>query len=809
MPRFSLRSLQTRLLLAFAGLVVFLTLAFTALALRTLDHLGSLAGDIAREQAQMRGRDMLADATIALTARNTESLSRATTAGRLCAAQVAYLQTAALPAGTARDAITIGPDGRLMGALGNLQFYVPGVFSQTAGLYESMNRFARLDSLFGAVLRDNPDVAAVYLLTSDDLAVYRNRTGDSLGSILPPNYDPRGDIFYQTGDPQHDPDRRTAWTPPYRDPAGQGAMVSAITPVYRDDVFQGIIGLDVTLARLGQALRNTQLEAQGGASLMVGPGGELIAFSSPALLESLGLASLQGAPLPDVYLAQAGSPGAALYQALTSNAADYRVGDRVFYLAQMPQPDTGWRLVSLIPHDNLITGETATRTLVGALQTDTVLQNLGLGVLFALAAGVLILRLAYGWLRPLQTLRAGVRAFGAGDLSRRIPPHGPEEVATLAVEFNRMAERLHDRTAQTEALYGVALDLAQRSDLDNTLQAIADHVCGLLHADFSAILLYEADYAGLIYRALAGAHHRAILGARVPMGYGVAGRVMQTGRPATSDADYGRDFPITSEQRAVFDSEALRSLLGAPLAAAGGAPFGVLLVGQRSTRQFSAAEETLLTAFANQAAVAVENARLAEVERAAHARQQMLYLETIAALADAMEARDNYTHYHADAMVDRAAHIAAALGLSDEEISTIKLAAILHDVGKIGIPDAILRKPGPLTADEWTVMQRHPEIGARIVSRVESLKPVVPLVLHHQERWDGQGYPLGLSGDAIPRGARILAVVDAFGAMTEDRVYRASLGEEKALEELLQGAGTYFDPQVVATFVRWWRSNRG
>ena len=126
----------------------------------------------------------------------------------------------------------------------------------------------------------------------------------------------------------------------------------------------------------------------------------------------------------------------------------------------------------------------------------------------------------------------------------------------------------------------------------------------------------------------------------------------------------------------------------------------------------------------------------------------------------------------------------------------------MHDIGKIGVPDDILRKPGELTEQEWALMKRHPVIGAEILALVRPLHRVIPIVKHHQERYDGTGYPDGLAGEEIPLGARILAVVDAYSAMTDDRAYRRGLAPEQAFEELKRGAGTQFDPKVVEEFLK-------
>jgi putative nucleotidyltransferase with HDIG domain len=182
-------------------------------------------------------------------------------------------------------------------------------------------------------------------------------------------------------------------------------------------------------------------------------------------------------------------------------------------------------------------------------------------------------------------------------------------------------------------------------------------------------------------------------------------------------------------------------------------------------------------------------------------REQAL-LDTITALAHAIEAKDNYTINHCERITFRAVALAQTLALPQQEIENIRLGSILHDVGKIGIPDAILNKPGKLTSEEYEIIKQHAAIGARIVQSVGALQEVAPIVRHHQERYDGTGYPDGLAGEDIPIGARIIAVVDAYGAMTEDRVYRKALGHHAAIAELRRCAGTQFDPVIVDAFIR-------
>ncbi len=179
-------------------------------------------------------------------------------------------------------------------------------------------------------------------------------------------------------------------------------------------------------------------------------------------------------------------------------------------------------------------------------------------------------------------------------------------------------------------------------------------------------------------------------------------------------------------------------------------------------------------------------------------------MSTLVALSRAIEARDPLSSGHAARVEAMAEVVAARLGWDEADVEVLRLAAALHDLGKLSVPERILRKPGPLGDAELAEMRRHPEEGARMVARHRSMQLVVPAVLFHHERWDGGGYPVGLEGDAIPAEARVLAVVDAFDAMTTDRPYRRALSEEQAVAELERCAGSQFDAEIVRVFVEAW-----
>jgi len=177
------------------------------------------------------------------------------------------------------------------------------------------------------------------------------------------------------------------------------------------------------------------------------------------------------------------------------------------------------------------------------------------------------------------------------------------------------------------------------------------------------------------------------------------------------------------------------------------------------------------------------------------------YKSTIKALAASIDAKDHYTRGHSQRVTEFALLGASSLPMSSEELEILEYAGILHDIGKIGIPDSILRKPGPLTQEEWEIIRQHPEIGANIIEDIPFLEEARNLAMHHHERYDGGGYPQGLAGENIPLGSRLLAVADTFDAMTTDRAYRKALTTDDALNELRKVCGMQLCPVAVEAFI--------
>ncbi|HSL46106.1 MAG TPA: HD domain-containing phosphohydrolase [Anaerolineales bacterium] len=223
---------------------------------------------------------------------------------------------------------------------------------------------------------------------------------------------------------------------------------------------------------------------------------------------------------------------------------------------------------------------------------------------------------------------------------------------------------------------------------------------------------------------------------------------------------------------------------------------GFIIAGaKRSTESYTHDEEVILSTLANQTAVVIENARLYEDLEAT-------FVQTVVTLANAIDMRDTYTSDHSQRIAEWAAEIARALGCDRQDVQAIYWGGLLHDVGKIAIPDSILRKPGPLDEHEWEIIRKHTILGAALVSPIKKLANVAPIIEYSHERFDGSGYPYGLKGEEIPLGARIIGIVDSYSAMRDERSYKEPISHDEAIAELKRNSGTLFDPQLLAIFLR-------
>jgi HD-GYP domain-containing protein (c-di-GMP phosphodiesterase class II)/sensor domain CHASE-containing protein len=397
--------------------------------------------------------------------------------------------------------------------------------------------------------------------------------------------------------------------------------------------------------------------------------------------------------------------------------------------------------------------------------------------------------------RPLSRLAQATAEMARGDYRQRLPVQRHDEIGALADSFNAMSERVATQveslSRKTQSL-GLEISnlsafgatLAQTPDPHAELQRLADMIRAVIGADTAALaLVYEGHTTRVAY---SGDSRDPVPS---PAADELAAWVVENGTALQID-DAETDAHLSTLARA---TNQLRSLLVVPLARQEGV-IGALTVGYRDRHDFGPEELPLLATIGGQIAIALQNAE-------AYEKLDRMYLETVTALAAAMEAKDQYTASHADSLAAMAIAVGSQMGLSDAELRMLQYAAVLHDIGKIGIPGNILNKPDKLTREEFETMAQHTIIGERIISRIDYLVPIARIIRSAHERWDGEGYPDGLAGEEIPLAARILLVCDAFDAMTTDRPYRRALPVDVALEELAKHAGSQFDPRVVDVFL--------
>lgn len=356
--------------------------------------------------------------------------------------------------------------------------------------------------------------------------------------------------------------------------------------------------------------------------------------------------------------------------------------------------------------------------------------------------------------------------------------------------------------ATTDALTGVLNHRAVVTTLDHELERAQRYgrPCTVLFVDLDHFKALNDNY-GHAVGDTALQHVTGVL-------RGVLRGVDHVGR--WGGEEFVALLPEMGPEEALVTAERVRTALTAQAFGRGGGTYLTASIGV-ATYPADGVDRDALVAHADRAMYAAKRLGRNQVRAArdpavaalgsgtepAGSREETALAGTVEALACLVEARDRYTGQHTHAVAALTLRVALALGLDAPEAHMVGVAARLHDVGKVAIPDAVLQKPARLTAEEWAVMRQHPDVGADVVSRVPALRGVAALVRAHHERWDGSGYPAGLAGGAIPLGARIIAVVDAYGTMTSDRPYRAARTVIWALDEVRRCAGTHFDPAVV------------
>jgi HD-GYP domain-containing protein (c-di-GMP phosphodiesterase class II) len=352
------------------------------------------------------------------------------------------------------------------------------------------------------------------------------------------------------------------------------------------------------------------------------------------------------------------------------------------------------------------------------------------------------------------------------------------------------------RLAEYEMLLDISVKLSGTLDLETVLELALEHAEAVCRAETSSIWELDGERRELFFRVVRGRAAGAIRGMRVAVGEGIVGSVALSGEAELVN-DVAADPRWHGDTTGEFRT---RAILAVPLFARGSVIGIVQLLNPVDRDRFTAGDLWRMRHFAAILAPALENARL-------YAAQRRQFFSMVAALADALDKRDPYTGGHVRRVVAYSVLLGSELGLGREELRDLRLAATLHDIGKITTPDRILGKPLPLDREEVEIMRRHAADGASIVTHLAN-PWVFSGVRSHHERIDGKGYPDGLRDPEIPSAPRIIAVADTYDAMTTSRPYREGLPPERAAAEILAGAGTQFCPRVVESFRRLFEAGR-
>ncbi|WP_187147811.1 HD domain-containing phosphohydrolase [Heliomicrobium modesticaldum] len=409
---------------------------------------------------------------------------------------------------------------------------------------------------------------------------------------------------------------------------------------------------------------------------------------------------------------------------------------------------------------------------------------------------------------PLVRLREAARRMADGDRSVRVPEAGSEETVALAIAFNQMAAAVADHQAllQEEIRKATAslaekvetlesLDrifrsaLAQNARRDEVIGTIIDHIRVRVPAEAISIAVWEEEkkIAECYIWESQGA---GILSLSIPLDQTRLLAVAAAGQPRIC-ADLRREAMGLQEEELL--ALGYHSTVYVPLMA-GERALGAIIVSSREPGFYTDEMVGRLTEMAQAVSISLNNAN-------AYTSLNNAFWQMIKTLSRAIDMRDAYTGGHSEQVMLLSRAIARLAGLPDGEIETIGIAGLLHDVGKIGIRESILQKPGPLSADEAAEMKSHPAMGAELLRPIRMFRKVADIVHHHHERFDGKGYPLGLRGEEIPIASRVIAIADAIDAMASDRPYRKGLPPSVIQEELRRHAGTQFDPHLATIVV--------
>ncbi len=355
-----------------------------------------------------------------------------------------------------------------------------------------------------------------------------------------------------------------------------------------------------------------------------------------------------------------------------------------------------------------------------------------------------------------------------------------------------MATDSPEKIKQLNTLIELSALINSSMDIAEIRKRAIEAATKLVNTEAGSLLFLDEETGDLYFDVAIGEKGEKVKTIRLKKGQGIAGWVAEHDEPVIiNNVELDPRFFKGADEKSGFTT---KNMICVPIKTKDKL-VGVLQAINKKNGVFNTDDLDLLTGLSNQVAIAIENARLYDELRET-------FYATIHALAETIEKRDPYTGGHTKRVMNYSLAIGRIMGLSKKEMINLKLAAILHDIGKIGIRDNVLLKNDRLDYDEFKIIAMHTVYGAEILNHIRQIKDIVPGVKYHHEKYDGSGYPDGLQGNDIPVIARIIAVADTFDAMTTDRPYRKGLSFDEAFEELKKMAGTQFDPNVVNAFFR-------
>jgi PAS domain S-box-containing protein/putative nucleotidyltransferase with HDIG domain len=371
------------------------------------------------------------------------------------------------------------------------------------------------------------------------------------------------------------------------------------------------------------------------------------------------------------------------------------------------------------------------------------------------------------------------------------------ERAATALENTRLFDETTHTLKQVQALHNIDLAITSSVDLNFTLNILLENTSSQLGVDASSVLIFDSNTQMLNYASGIGFRTKALQDTHLKLGQSYAGmaglnqKIIYVDHMRTNKSDFLRSPYFSSEEFEVY--------YGVPLVAKDKLK-GVLEIFHRSVLNTTPEWMSFLNAFAGQAAIAIDNAQLVAELKNSNIELIQAYDTTIMGWSSALDLRDRETEGHTQRVTKTTLRLAEAMGVNDTDLVHIRRGALLHDIGKMAIPDQILLKPDPLTPEEWEIMRQHPIYAKNLLSSISYLQPALTIPYYHHENWDGTGYPEGISGENIPLEARIFAVVDVWDALRSNRRYRKAWPDDKVRAFIRSQVGLRFDANVVEVF---------